>query len=198
VTKAQSLAGMRSALKWAGGKKKVVHEIASLLPTKGKRRLVEPFVGGGSVFLNLDFDAYLLIDMNKDLINLFNIIKNQPTEFIVDAQSFFNGDKNKSETYYDLRSQFNQSADPYERSLLFLYLNRHGYNGLCRYNKSGGYNVPFGRYKRPYFPKDELIYFSEKAKKATFIQGDFETALTQLQISLLMQGILLLTTTNSD
>jgi len=165
VTKAQSLASMRSALKWAGGKKKVVHEIASLLPTRGKKRLVEPFVGGGSVFLNLDFDEYLLMDMNKDLINLFNIIKNQPTEFIADAQIFFNGDKNQPEKYYDLRSRFNQSTDPYERSLLLLYLNRHGYNGLCRYNKSGGYNVPFGRYKHPYFPSDELKYFSEKAQK---------------------------------
>jgi len=181
VTKAQSLAGMRSALKWAGGKKKVVHEIASLLPKKGKKRLVEPFVGGGSVFLNLDFDEYLLIDMNKDLIALFNIIKNQPTEFIADAKCFFNGDNNQPEKYYQLRSQFNQSNDPYERSLLFLYLNRHGYNGLCRYNKSGGYNVPFGRYKHPYFPNDELRYFSEKAQKATFVQGDFETAFSQLE-----------------
>jgi DNA adenine methylase len=173
---------MRSALKWAGGKKKVVNEIASLLPTKGKKRLVEPFVGGGSVFLNLDFDEYLLVDMNKDLINLFNIIKNQPAEFINDAQSFFSADNNQPERYYDLRSQFNKSDDPYERSLLFLYLNRHGYNGLCRYNKSGGYNVPFGRYKKPYFPQDELHYFSEKAKRATFIQGDFEAAFSQLDV----------------
>jgi DNA adenine methylase len=183
VTKAQSLAGMRSALKWAGGKKKVVHEIASLLPKRGKTRLVEPFVGGGSVFLNLDFDEYLLIDMNKDLINLFNIIKNQPGAFIADAQRFFSGDNNDSEKYYQLRTRFNQSTDPYERSLLFLYLNRHGYNGLCRYNKSGGYNVPFGRYKHPYFPNAELEYFSEKAQRATFIQGDFETAFTQLNVS---------------
>ena len=113
MTKAQSLAGMRSALKWAGGKKKVVHEIASLLPKRGKTRLVEPFVGGGSVFLNLDFDEYLLIDMNKDLINLFNIIKNQPAAFIVDAQRFFTGENNDSEKYYQLRTQFNQSTDPY-------------------------------------------------------------------------------------
>lgn len=181
MTKAQSLAGMRSALKWAGGKKKVVHEIASLLPKRGKKRLVEPFVGGGSVFLNLDYEEYLLVDMNQDLINLFNIIKNQPIEFIAEAQKFFNGNNNHPETYYELRSQFNQSDDSYERSLLFLYLNRHGYNGLCRYNKSGGYNVPFGRYKRPYFPKDELIYFSEKAQKATFLQGDFETTFSQLK-----------------
>jgi len=181
VTNVKSLARMRSALKWAGGKKKVVDDIAHLLPTKGKKRLVEPFVGGGSVFLNLDFDEYLLVDMNKDLINLFNIIKSQPSDFIEDAQKFFSGDNNYPEKYYDFRSQFNQSSDPYERSLLFLYLNRHGYNGLCRYNKSGGYNVPFGRYKHPYFPKEELKYFSEKSQKATFIQGDFETAFAQLR-----------------
>ncbi|WP_353538888.1 Dam family site-specific DNA-(adenine-N6)-methyltransferase [Colwellia sp. KU-HH00111] len=172
---------MRSALKWAGGKKKVVNEIASLLPKQGKKRLVEPFVGGGSVFLNLDFDEYLLVDMNDDLINLFNIIKNQPLSFIGDAEKLFNSKTNQADRYYQLRDQFNQSSDPYERSLLFLYLNRHGYNGLCRYNKSGGYNVPFGRYKHPYFPSEELHYFSQRAQKATFIQGDFETAFSQLK-----------------
>ncbi len=181
MSQVKSLVGMRSALKWAGGKKKVINDIASLLPSKGKRRLVEPFVGGGSVFLNLDFEEYLLVDMNKDLIALFNLIKNQPTRFIYDAAKLFNGDNNQPEKYYQLRSQFNQSTDPYERSLLFLYLNRHGYNGLCRYNKSGGYNVPFGRYKHPYFPQNELEFFSEKAQKATFIQGDFETAFSELR-----------------
>jgi len=182
VTKAQPPVGMRSALKWAGGKKKVVHEIASLLPKRGKKRLVEPFVGGGSVFLNLDFEEYLLVDMNPDLIALFNLIKSQPTQFIVDAAKLFISDNNQSEKYYAFRRQFNQSTDEYERSMLFLYLNRHGYNGLCRYNKSGGYNVPFGRYKHPYFPQKELEYFSEKSQKATFIQGDFETAFSQLRV----------------
>ena len=51
-----------------------------------------------------------------------------------------------------------------ERSALFLYFNRHGYNGLCRYNRSGGFNVPFGRYKRPYFPAKEMEFFYNKAK----------------------------------
>ena len=104
MTKAKPIAGMRSALKWAGGKKKIVSDIASLLPKKGKKRLVEPFVGGGSVFLNLDFDEYLLIDMNKDLINLFNIIKNQPTEFIIDAEKLFISDNNQSEKYEEGRN----------------------------------------------------------------------------------------------
>lgn len=181
MTQVKSLVSMRSALKWAGGKKKVINDIASMLPTKGKSRLVEPFVGGGSVFLNFEFKEYLLVDMNHDLISLFNLIKNQPDRFIADSVKLFNGVNNQSEKYYEFRNQFNQSTDPYERSLLFLYLNRHGYNGLCRYNKSGGYNVPFGRYKHPYFPQKELEFFSEKAQKATFIQGDFETAFSQLR-----------------
>lgn len=181
MTKNASLASVRSPLKWAGGKKKVVDEIASLLPSKGKSRLVEPFVGGGSVFLNLDFDEYLLVDMNQDLISLFNIIKNQPLQFTEAAEPFFSGVYNDADKYYELRLAFNESTDEFERAVLFLYLNRHGYNGLCRYNKSGGYNVPFGRYKHPYFPKTELILFSQKAQNATFIQGDFETAFRQLK-----------------
>ena len=181
MTQVKSLVSMRSPLKWAGGKKKVINDIANLLPTKGRKRLVEPFVGGGSVFLNLDFEEFLLIDMNQDLISLFNLIKSQPTQFISDASNFFDTDNNQPEKYYEFRRQFNQSTDSYERSMLFLYLNRHGYNGLCRYNKSGGYNVPFGRYKHPYFPQKELEFFSEKAQKATFMQGDFETAFSQLQ-----------------
>jgi DNA adenine methylase len=171
----------RSFLKWAGGKKKVIPHIAAILPAKGKRRLVEPFVGGGSVFLNLEFDSYLLVDMNHDLIALFNIIKHQSEAFIAAAQVYFSGQYNEAEQYYALRAQFNASTDAFERAVLFVYLNRHGYNGLCRYNQKGGYNVPFGRYKHPYFPADEIRFFAQKAQRATFIQGDFAKAFEQLQ-----------------
>lgn len=176
VTKHSTPNTMRSALKWAGGKKKLVGHIDKLLPKSNKRRLIEPFVGGGSVFLNLDFDSYLLVDMNHDLINLFNNLKYNSTAFIKDAAQYFDASTNQAERYYSLRAEFNQSSDAYHRSLLFLYLNRHGYNGLCRYNKSGGYNVPFGRYKKPYFPQNELMFLANKAQKAEFIQGDFALA----------------------
>lgn len=166
----------RSLLKWAGGKKKLVSDIHHLLPKRQRTRLIEPFVGGGSVFLNLDFDEYLLMDTNADLINLFNIIKTDCTQFINRAQRLFTPSNNTPETYYALRQVFNNSSEPMERASLFLYLNRHGYNGLCRYNKSGGYNVPFGRYKKPYFPEDEIVFFAKKAQRATFIQGDFAEA----------------------
>lgn len=166
----------RSFLKWAGGKKKLVSDIHHLLPKRQRTRLIEPFVGGGSVFLNLDFDEYLLMDTNADLINLFSIIKTDCADFIDHARRYFTPAHNTPETYYALRQEFNDSSVPMERASLFLYLNRHGYNGLCRYNKSGGYNVPFGRYKKPYFPEDEILFFAQKAKRATFIQGDFAEA----------------------
>lgn len=172
----KSLVSRKSPLKWAGGKKRIVEEIKANLPVEGKKRLIEPFVGGGSVFLNLEFDSYLLVDTNSDLISLFGFIKSEADRFIADAEKFFIGNHNESKRYYQLREQFNNSTDPYERSLLFMYLNRHGYNGLCRYNQKGGFNVPFGRYKKPYFPREEIIEFSKVAQKATFLCGDFEEA----------------------
>lgn len=157
----------RAFLKWAGGKYSLIEEIDKLLPSG--ERLVEPFVGAGSVFLNSNFEQYLLNDINKDLINLYQTIQKSPQQFIRDARLLFSPENNQAEAYYHLRTEFNASVDSYYRSLLFLYLNRHGYNGLCRYNKSGGYNVPFGKYKKPYFPEAELEFFAEKAQKAIFI-----------------------------
>jgi len=156
----------RAFLKWAGGKFTLTEQINQRLPQG--RRLIEPFVGAGSVFLNSNFDEYLLNDINPDLIGMYNIIKRKPKQFIGDAKYYFQDKFNNESVYYQLRSEFNDCKDVYKRALLFLYLNRYGYNGLCRYNKSGGFNVPFGRYKKPYFPEKELLIFSEKAKKATF------------------------------
>lgn len=156
----------RAFLKWAGGKYTLTEQINQRLPKGG--RLIEPFVGAGSIFLNSDFDEYLLNDINPDLIEMYKIIKRKPMQFIIDAKHYFQAQYNNEESYYQLRIEFNACQDFYKRSLLFLYMNRHGYNGLCRYNKSGGFNVPFGRYKKPYFPEKELLFFAEKAKKATF------------------------------
>lgn len=156
----------RAFLKWAGGKYSLTEQINARLPQA--KRLIEPFVGAGSVFLNSDFDEYLLNDINADLIEMYKIIKRRPKQFIKDAKYYFQPKFNNADAYYQLREEFNNSSDIYLRSLLFLYMNRHGYNGLCRYNKKGGFNVPFGRYKKPYFPEAELLFFAEKAKKATF------------------------------
>ena len=161
----------RAFLKWAGGKYSLIEEINSRLP-RGKK-LIEPFVGAGSVFLNTNFDRYLLNDVNPDLIALYNIVKRRPVTFVKDAKRLFVPKNNDKTHYYGLRDEFNKSEDPYYRSLLFLYLNRHGFNGLCRYNLSGIFNVPFGSYNKPYFPEEEIFFFSQKAKKAKFVCEDF-------------------------
>ncbi|MDR9825456.1 Dam family site-specific DNA-(adenine-N6)-methyltransferase [Vibrio sp. FNV 38] len=164
----------RAFLKWAGGKYSLVEEIQRHLPDA--RKLVEPFVGAGSVFLNTDFEQYLLADINPDLINLYNLLKTEPELYISESKRWFTAENNRKEVFLDIRAQFNQTDDVMYRSLAFLYMNRFGFNGLCRYNKKGGFNVPFGSYKKPYFPEKELEFFSEKAKRATFVcEGYIDT-----------------------
>ncbi len=157
----------RAFLKWAGGKYGLVEDIQRHLPPA--RKLVEPFVGAGSVFLNTDYEQYLLADINPDLINLYNLLKDRPEEYISEAKRWFVAENNRKDAYLSIRAEFNNTDDVMYRSLAFLYMNRFGFNGLCRYNKKGGFNVPFGSYKKPYFPEPELEFFAEKAKKATFV-----------------------------
>ena len=145
----------RAFLKWAGGKYPLLDDIKRHLP-KGEC-LVEPFVGAGSVFLNTDFSRYILADINSDLISLYNIVKMRTDEYVQAARELFVPETNCAEVYYQFREEFNKSQDPFRRAVLFLYLNRYGYNGLCRYNLRGEFNVPFGRYKKPYFPGSRVV-----------------------------------------
>lgn len=169
----------RAFLKWAGGKFKLVDALNQHLPQG--QRLIEPFVGAGSVFLNTNFDHYLLCDINQDLIDLYNIVKHQSEDYIRAAKAFFVDEMNNADIYYDIRQRFNASKNPFERSVYFLYLNRHGFNGLCRYNKKGGFNVPFGSYKKPYFPENEIRAFSIKSQHAEFRCIGYEQAFASAQ-----------------
>ncbi|VEH65633.1 DNA adenine methylase [Rodentibacter pneumotropicus] len=155
-------------MKWAGGKFRLTDDINKAFPKK-KQCLIEPFVGAGAVFLNSNFERYILADINPDLINLFNIVKDNVDQYIDACKPiFFSPHANTPEYYYAKRQQFNESRDPFERSVIFLYLNRFGFNGLCRYNSKNEFNVPFGDYKTHYFPEDELRYFAYKAQSAVF------------------------------
>ena len=156
----------RAFLKWAGGKYPLLDDIKRHLP-QGEC-LIEPFVGAGSVLLNTDFSRYILADINSDLISLYNIVKTRTDEYVQASRELFMPETNQAEVYYRFREEFNASEDPFRRAVLFLYLNRFGYNGLCRYNLRGEFNVPFGRYKKPYFPEAELYHFAEKAQNAEF------------------------------
>ena len=170
----------RPFLKWAGNKYRIIDRVRKELP-KGKR-LIEPFAGSGAVFLNTDYEQYLINDNNPDLIHLYNILKKEGATFIKKCRYYFTPRFNNEEQYYKLRQKFNDTNDVYKRAILFVYLNRHGYNGLCRYNLKGGYNVPFGRYKAPYFPENEMLVFHEKAQKAEFVLSSFESIIQAAKV----------------
>lgn len=167
---------MKPFLKWAGNKYAIVDRIKRRLPVG--TRLIEPFVGSGALFLNTRFSEYHLADSNPDLIGLYQILQAEGDPFIVYAQTFFEDRFNQEERYYELRDSFNTTDDPRRKAALFLYLNRHGYNGLCRYNSKGVFNSPFGRYRKPYFPEKEMRFFHEKARNATFLCADFAETLS--------------------
>lgn len=161
----------RPFLKWAGNKYRCMEQILQALPKA--TRLIEPFAGSASVFLNSNYSNYLIAEGNQDLINLFKQLKEDGERFIQDCQQLFTERNNNASMYYQFRDEFNTSSDRRRKSLLFLYLNRHGYNGLCRYNRKGIYNVPFGRYQNPYFPQKEMQAFYLKSRDAEFIHSDF-------------------------
>ncbi|WP_347252585.1 Dam family site-specific DNA-(adenine-N6)-methyltransferase [Legionella sp.] len=164
-------------LKWAGGKFRVLHKIRSSLP-KGNR-LIEPFVGSGSVFLNMNFNDFLLADINNDLINLFNRLQLEQDSFIYFCKQFFTTEFNTKQAFLDLRSEFNSTNDKRLKAALFLYLNRHAFNGLIRYNGSGRFNTAFGDYKKPYFPENEMLVFIQKTKKAEFRCADYSVIMEE-------------------
>lgn len=170
-------ANVKPFLKWAGGKFKVVNKIRSSLP-RGNR-LIEPFVGAGSVFLNLDFNNFLLADINSDLINLFNLLKFEQNNFIEFCRQFFIAEFNTKSAFLSLRSEFNSTKNIRLKAALFLYLNRHAFNGLIRYNNSGKFNTAFGDYKTPYFPGNEMLAFIQKAETAEFKCADYSVVMRE-------------------
>lgn len=162
---------MRPFLKWAGNKYQCLKDIVDKLPP-GKR-LIEPFTGSAAIFLNTNYSQALLSDVNPDIINLFKFLQTRGANFIKYSAKLFNDANNCESKYYEFRKLFNTSSNKYLKAAIFVYLNRHGFNGLCRYNLKGEYNVPFGRYKKPYFPKKELENFITQSLRAQFICKDF-------------------------
>ncbi|ENV0109391.1 Dam family site-specific DNA-(adenine-N6)-methyltransferase, partial [Salmonella enterica] len=166
----------RPFLKWAGGKYSLLPELDRLIPA-GKR-LIEPFVGGGSVFLNSDkHERFLLSDINADLINLYQMLAVVPDSVIAEAMKAFRH-LNDVENYTVIREAFNaQKLNATERAAAFLYLNRHCFNGLMRYNLDGFFNVGWGKYKAPYFPEEEIRAFRLKSHACVFMTAGFERTL---------------------
>lgn len=158
-------------LKWAGGKRWLVPHLKPLWLPHRHRRLVEPMCGGLAVSLGLMPERALLNDINPHLIDFFNWLKRGLRVTIPMA--------NDVELYYQHRTRFNElirlgQGHSEEAAQLFYYLNRTCYNGLCRFNRKGEFNVPFGRYRKINYRQD----FSDYAVIFAgweFTCGDFET-----------------------
>jgi DNA adenine methylase len=161
---------VRPPLKWAGGKRWQVPHLAPLWRAHAHRRLVEPFCGGLAVALGLMPGRALLNDINPHLINFYDWLKRG---LHVDIRLDYD-----STVFYSHRMRFNAllrdgHTDSREAACLFYYLNRTGYNGLCRFNNRGEFNVPFGKYKHVRFIEDFNAY-PDVFSSWTFSTGDFE------------------------
>ncbi len=173
---APSRTWQRPFLKWAGGKYSLLSELDKHIPA-GKR-LIEPFVGGGSVFLNSDKHAeFLLADVNADLINLYRMLAAAPDEVTAAAKHMFEL-LNTADYFDDIKADFNeQRLDAVDRAAALLYLNRHCFNGLIRYNQRHEFNVAWGKYKAPYFPDKEIKSFTAMAHNCVFLNAGFSRTL---------------------
>ena len=165
-------------LKWAGSKTQIVKTLRGFFPV-GHNRFIEPFVGSGAVFLNTRYPTSLLSDSNQDIISLYSVLKSKRQQFIDRCKRLFTAENHSESRYYELRDEFNVSKDPERRASLFVYLNRHCFNGLCRYNQKGAFNTPFGRYDQVYFPDAEMLAFAEKLRTAELRRMDFREALAE-------------------
>jgi DNA adenine methylase len=160
---------LRPPLKWAGGKRWQVQHLRNLWEPYKLRRLVEPFCGGLAVTLGLTPTRALLNDLNPQVINLYRWLKHG-LDVTVPME-------NTSLAYYAARVRFNHLLEngegaSAEAAALFYYLNRTGYNGLCRFNNQGGFNVPFGRYKKIDYKSDFSEYMPVFAR-FEFTNSDF-------------------------
>ncbi len=160
----------KTILKWAGSKARIMDKLIPYLPKA--KRLVEPFAGSCAVMMNTEYEEYLIADANQDLISLYrNVVEH--TEIMTRKEFYAWEENNHKNDYISIRKLFNSikvldksECDKYIQSARFLYLNRHCFNGLCRYNNSGEFNVPFGTYGRVYFPEEEIRQFAEKTTNA--------------------------------
>jgi DNA adenine methylase len=148
---------LKPPLKWAGGKRWLVPRLIPIWQACPGSRLVEPFCGGLAVTLGLLPEKALINDINPHLVNFYAWLKKGLV--ITDELT------NEVSAYYAMRARFNQliragQANTAEAAGLFYYLNRTGYNGLCRFNRSGGFNVPFGKYKTIAYQTDFKSYQS--------------------------------------
>ena len=154
-------------IKWIGGKTRLIKRLDKHLPKlakQGEFNYVEPFLGGGAVFFyiisNYRVKKAHLNDLNNHLINLYLDIKNDHKSLcdsISSLENKYRSSNNKKEYYLEKRDRFNSIGDSIEKSSIFIFLNKTGFNGMYRENSKGEFNIPFGNMKNPTILNKQLI-----------------------------------------
>lgn len=166
-------------LKWAGGKRQLIHEIIRRVPVDFKT-YYEPFFGGGAVFFAINPLNAVLNDFNSELINLYKVLQTKPHELISIIRTYTNDE----DSFYRIRNldrdkEFFSKLSEVERAARMYYLNRTCYNGLYRVNKNGEFNTPFGKYKNKDFMNEvDILKASEmlSSSHVLLLTGDFKKA----------------------
>lgn len=170
-------------VKWVGGKRQLLNDIEPLLP-KRIALYCEPFVGGGAVLFARQPARAVVNDLNCDLINLYQVIRDQLDALIADLGRHVN----TSDYFYRIRDLDRdpvryQELSAVEKASRFLYLNKTCYNGLFRVNSSGAFNAPFGSYKNPNIVNEPVLRAVSRylnSARITFSSRDFQPVLEEL------------------
>ncbi|MGN0721011.1 MAG: DNA adenine methylase [Anaerovoracaceae bacterium] len=167
-------------VKWAGGKRQLLPQIKEKMPEK-YNNYFEPFVGGGAVLFELLPSNALINDINRALINAYRQICDAPEEFIntvnkLDTEMWEDGKK----YYYSLREHYNdklmKAEYDVELAALFVFINKHCFNGLYRVNGKGLFNVPYNNSRKTSVDEKTIMGISKYLQGVTIIDGDFEEA----------------------
>lgn len=187
---------IRPFVKWAGGKGSLIPQLNNFYPYELKNgiieRYIEPFVGGGAVLIDIlqkyDVQEAYAFDINIDLINSYNVIKNNVEDLITNLKQmeteYLQLEQEERKNYfYNKRDEYNNYRlegieQNIQRAAQFIYLNRTCFNGLYRVNKAGKFNVPMGNYKNPTICDEEnLRNLSELIQNVQFQYGDYRRSM---------------------
>ncbi len=172
-------------VKWAGGKRQLLPQIRERMP-QHYNRYFEPFVGGGAVLFDLQPEHALINDINKALINAYKIICEKPEEFLRAVKQLDNEmQQNGKEYYYAKREDYNdklmRAEYDVELAALFVFINKHCFNGLYRVNGKGLFNVPYNQSKCASVDEKLIMDISQVLQGVTILEGDFEDACADAQ-----------------
>jgi len=172
----------RPFLKWVGGKAQLLSQFEQYYP-KDFNNYLEPFIGGGAVFFNMNPTKAHINDVNVTLISAYKNIKNKPEEIMkilkkLENEYRKNDIEGQSELFYKIREQFNGlSDDELKKSAYLIFLNKTCFNGMYRENSKGGFNTPFGKYKNPtILDQDNILRVSEVLKNTKLTSVSFDKA----------------------